>query len=290
MKVVQHLIDLDRRLVRPGTAHRLALVRTGLGAAILFRLATGKWWTAGHRSPELFGPTFAVSWLDTIPSAHTLLVVQLVGCVAAVVAVAGRRHGIALPVAWATYVLLTGIWSSAGKILHNDLLLILASIPLLFAASDARLHDRSASCRWGWPPRAALVIVAAIYFVTGLQKLRHGGLAWATSDNLRWVLYAGARTERSRLPELARHIADHPWLSYGVATATLLTELGAPLILGLRALRPWFVASVAVLHGGVWLTLGLDYSAWFLCVLVVALGGRNPTHRSPDVDASATSS
>jgi hypothetical protein len=264
---------LDERLVRPGSAHRLAIVRTGLAAAILVRLALRQWWLASRQPAALFDPMFAVGWLSQVPPVGVLIAVQVVGVAAAVAAIAGRRVSVTFPVAWVSYLLLAGLWSSAGKILHNDVLLLLASAPFLFAPGDARLGDRSRSTRWGWPVRTSLIIVGLVYFLAGFQKLHHSGLAWVTSDNLRWVLYTGARSDRCPAPGLARAIAGNAALCHAIAAVTLAIELSAPVVLYFRRSRPWFFVAVLLLHGGIWIALGLDYWAWIMCVGVVAVIG-----------------
>ena len=273
MKLPRPLAKLDHLLVRDGPAHTHALVRTGLAVAILVRLAIRQWWLASRQPKAFFDPVFAVRWLHGVPPIGVLVAVQLVGAVAAAAAVLGRRVSISLPVAWISYVFLAGIWSSDGKILHNEVLLILATVPFLFASSGAHLGDRTESSRWGWPTRTSTILIGAVYFTAGVQKLRHSGLAWVTSDNMRWILYGAARTSRSPLPSLARHLADIAWLSHLLAFGLLALELTAPVILFFRRSRPWFFATAVALHGGTWMLLGLDYWAWIMCVGVVTLLG-----------------
>jgi hypothetical protein len=49
----------------------------------------------------------------------------------------------------------------------------------------------------------------------------------------------------------------------------LATESLFFLVLLAPRLRWVFVPAVVALHGATWVTLGLDYSAWVLCVVVV---------------------
>ena len=84
-----------------------------------------------------------------------------------------------------------------------------------------------------------------------------------TSDNLRWALYASGDSD------LALFIADRPWLAHALAAGTLLLELGFPLVL-LRPRAAWlFVPGAVLLHVGIWLAMGLDYSAQAATVVVV---------------------
>lgn len=106
-------------------------------------------------------------------------------------------------------------------------------------------------------------MVAGAYFFAGLAKLVSSGPAWVTSDNLRWALYASGDSD------LALFLADRPWLAHALAAGTLLLELGFPLVL-LRPRTAWvFVPGVVLLHAGIWMAMGLDYSAQAATAVVV---------------------
>jgi hypothetical protein len=107
-----------------------------------------------------------------------------------------------------------------------------------------------------------MVVAAVAYFFCGAAKVLTTGWRWALSDNMQNVLYDGARSPKTHAPELARWIADHGGAARAVAVITLVVELGFPLALVFVRLRPIAVASVVVLHGGIFVLLGLDYSAW----------------------------
>jgi len=154
-----------------------------------------------------------------MPSRHIVLVAQVLGIAAAALAAFGLRARISLPVAWACAVLLNGMATSIGKVVHNDVLLLLCLVPLLPARTsdawsvdawlagrkrDSGIQPSSEMAVWyGWPVRTALVVAAGGYFFTGLAKLVFSGPAWALSDNLLWVLYA-ASDARVTLLQLLR--------------------------------------------------------------------------------------
>lgn len=260
---------LDRRLLAPGTAHRLACVRLVLALTLGIRLAIGEWDVLAQRTDEAFRPVPAVSWLDTVPSASALLVVQLLGLVGAVLAVVGRwpRAGFAL--AWLALLFLGALHSSAGKIMHNEVLLLLACVPVLASPPGARIGDQSSSTAYGWVPRASLAVVGVAYGIAGLQKLVHSGPAWVTSENMRWVLYQGA--DAGVAPVVARWVAGLPVVPNLFALGAVTLELLAPLLLAYRTTRPFYVLAALGMHGSIALLLGLDYSAWVLTVVAVAL-------------------
>jgi hypothetical protein len=259
---------IDRAVFAPGSAHRVACLRIALVLIIGLRLITHQWWSMSGRPAELFRPVSVVSLLETVPSASALLLIEVIGLSAVVLCVLGKWTRPTFFTAWACLFLLAALHSSAGKIMHNEVLLLLASVPVLFAPGWARAWDRRHSIAAGWPPRLSLIVMATVYFMTGLRKLMVSGPEWVASDNLSWVLYAGAQSDQSLSPALAVAIAG-TWLPPLVAGATLFLELGAPLLLWGRRTRYLFAAGIVGMHAGIGLLLGLDYSAWALTVIAL---------------------
>jgi len=259
---------LDQAMFAPGSAHRVACLRTALVVIIGLRLISHQWWSMSGRPAELFRPVPVVSWLATVPPMWLLVVVEVVGLIAVALCVMSKWPRVTFVMAWASLFLLAALHSSAGKIMHNEVLLLLACIPLWFAPSWARPWDRRESTASGWPPRLALVVVAIVYFMTGLKKLISSGLDWVASDNLSWVLYAGAPSDKSVLPAVAIALAG-TWLPPVIAGVSLTLELAAPLLLWGRRSRYLFAAGIVGMHVGIGLLIGLDYSAWALTVIVL---------------------
>ncbi len=190
-----------------------------------------------------------------------------------------------LRIAWLSLLLLGAFHSSAGKIMHNEVLLLLATVPLLFSASDARIGDRRESLQWGWPPRAAMAVLATVYFLTGVQKLRHTGISWVLGDNMSWVLYAGATSQRTPFPELTTAVAGMHWLTHLMAAGAITLEILAPLLLIWPVTRAVFVVGVCAMHASIGLLMGLDYSGWVLTVLAVTLPWNLVGHGGPGLPA-----
>jgi hypothetical protein len=261
--------SLDARLVAPGSAHRLACLRTALAVALAIRIGIGAWTELADRSDAVFEPVLIVSWLGGVPPAGVLVVIQVLGLVAALLAALGRRPRLAFAVAWGALLFLAALHSSAGKIMHNEVLLLLACAPVLFTSAGAHIGDRRVSVAYGWVPRAALAVTGCVYFLAGLQKVIHSGPAWVLSDNMSWVLYQGANA--GAMPGVARWIAGMPLLPNLFALGAISLELLAPVILYVRRTRPFYVIAALGMHGSITLLLGLDYSAWVLTVAAVAL-------------------
>jgi hypothetical protein len=280
----------ERYLFPAASAERLAALRIGLCAILAGRLATGPYVDLGGQPRELFRPISFMELMPAMPPQPVVLALQAAGVLAAVLATVGLRTRVTLPLAWACAVVLNGMLTSTGKVVHNDLVLLLCLVPLLAAPAadawslDARRGPHVVPGRpsrlYGWPLRTAAIVVAGAYFFAGLAKLVHSGPAWVTSDNLRWALYASGDSE------LALFIADRPWLAHALAAGTLLLELSFALVL-LVPRAAWILVPGAVLfHAGIWLAMGLDYSAQAATAVVVftnwpvvvtALRRRRPT-------------
>lgn len=276
---------LDARLLAPGSAHRLACVRAVLALALALRIGIGAWTDLASRPDAVFQPVLIVSWLDGVPPAGVLVAVQVAGVGAALLAAIGRRPRLMFALGWLALLFLGALHTSAGKIMHNEVLLLLACVPLLFAPSDAQVGDRRISIRHGWGPRASLAVVGSVYFLTGLQKAIHSGPSWFLGENMSWVLYQGA--DAGSLPALARWIAGLPVVPNLFALGAISLELLAPVILYVRRTRPFYVLAALGMHGSITVLLGLDYTAWVLAVAAVALPwdriGRRAGSRTSEV-------
>ena len=268
----------------PGSARRLAVARIGLATLLAIRMSRGIYSKLAGQPPALFRPLSFMHAFGSMPSRNIVLIAQSVGVVAAVLAAIGLRARVTLPLAWVCGVLLNGMATSVGKVVHNDVMLILCLVPLLPArtsdvwsldsllarhrSSPARRPVQEFGVSYGWPVRTALVAAAGAYFFTGLAKLVFSGPAWVLSGNLRWVLYA-ASDARGSPNALSLFIADRLWLAHAVALGTLAVELGFPLVLWKPRLAWFFVPGAVSLHLAIWATLGLDYSGWAGTVLIL---------------------
>jgi hypothetical protein len=287
----------------PEDARRLAALRIGLCGLLAWRLAIGDFSFVADQPAALFQPVSFMKLLPEMPSHDFVVALQVAGVAAALLAAAGLWMRLSLPVAFASALVLNGMLNSTGKIVHNDVLLLLCLVPLLASPGAAGaawrlrhlgptgqggLTGRLAPLRrrgmggeqrrggagpirgeaYGWPVRTAMVVVALAYFFVGLQKLRFSGLDWVTSDNLRWALYASSDSQ-AEPNALALFVADRVWLAHLLAAGTVFVELCFPLALVLPRLRWLLVPAVVSLHLGIWLAMGLDYSAQALTVIIV---------------------
>jgi len=260
---------VDARLVAPGPAYRLLEVHTLVTLVIALRLAARDWTLVAERPADLTFRATLVGWFPAPVPAWLLVALQVAGLAGAALVLLRRHPRLGLAVAWGAYALLTGLWGSSGKVMHNDVLTVTVGLVLLLAPLPARgTPARQERVAWGWPPRAALAVVATVYLLTGVQKLRHSGVSWVLGDNMAWVLRHGTSPFGDGFTHL---VADHVWLTQLLAAGALGLELAAPVLLAVRATRIPFAVAVAVMHGSIWAFLGLDYSAWVLTVAAVVV-------------------
>ncbi len=262
-------------LFAPGDPRRLAAVRIGLGGLLAARLASGPYPELATQPEALFRPISFLRLLERMPSPEVVAVLQAFALGAAVLATVGLLTRVTLPLAWLAALPLVAMTSSLGKVVHNDVLLLLCLVPLLPSRAgaawslDARQRPPAGpGPAYGWPVRTAMVVVAGAYFFSGLAKLLHAGPAWVAGGNLRWVLYASSDSQPAPNP-FALFVADRPLLAHLVAAATLAVELGFPLVLWRPRLAWLFVPAVVAIHAGIGLAMHLDYSAMAATVLVV---------------------
>ena len=266
---------LEGWLFAPGDPRRLAAVRIGLCALLVVRLARGTYPELATQPPALFRPISFLRLLERMPSPETVAVLQALAMAAGVLAMVGLLTRVTLPLAWLAALPLVAMTSSLGKVVHNDVLLLLCLVPLLVSPAGAAwsldARQRPGAGRggaFGWPVRTAMVVVAGAYFFSGLGKLLHAGPAWVASGNVRWVLYASSDSQPVPNP-FALFVADRPLLAHLVAAATLAVELGFPLVLWRPRLVWLFVPAVLGMHAGIGLAMHLDYTAMATTVLVV---------------------
>jgi hypothetical protein len=260
---------LDRFLFVPGPVGRVRTMRVLLAALIALRVGLGPYRGLAGQPEALFRPVWFLAGLPHMPSVGQIVAVQVVGVLAALLAVVGWRERWTFAVGWASLLVLGGLRASRAKIMHNDVLLLLVGAVIVLAPVGGRALDRRRRPDTGWPAQAALLVVGGAYFLTGFQKVVASGPAWVISDNLRVVMYRAAGSGKAPTDAVALFIADRAWLAHVLALATIVVELGGLAIWRWARLRPWYWLATAGLHVGIYLTHGLDYWAWIATTGIV---------------------
>ena len=263
----------DRWLFAPGDPRRLAAARIILCLVVAARVSRPLFADLAGQPEPLFRPRSFMLLLDAMPGRGLTIASQAATLALLLAAGIGLKPRITLPLAWAGATFLFGMETSLGKVVHHDVLPLLAMVPILFAPSgeawavDARRSDPAPSARVGWPVRTAGVLVAGVYLMAGVSKLVFTGPAWVLGDNLRNILYAASDSHGGNA--LALLVADRPWLASTIAAGTIAFELTLWLVLVRPRLAPLYVGWAAAIHTGIWLTIGINYVSWAWTVAAV---------------------
>lgn len=149
------------------------------------------------------------------------------------------------------------------------------------AATQAESGDHGAVVERGdaFAEAGAIAGLAATYVDSGLSKLLNGGLAWADASSVQTaILTQHAVDDSSPLGRYSAFVVEHRGAAFALASATLVLELGAFLmIVGPRIRAAW-----AVLLVGFHVNVSLVTQTIFYvqaCVLLLAFAF--PLDRAP---------
>ena len=142
--------------------------------------------------------------------------------------------------------------SSWGQVLWLENLMVLQLLVVGFARSGDAWTIRSRagpppapSVSYGWPLRLAALVTVTTYVLSGVSKLRIGGLEWMWGDTLRnHIAFSAARLELfgETASPLGRAVVAHGWLLRPCAVLAVALELAAPVaLLGGRPRTVWVV-------------------------------------------------
>lgn len=262
---------IDGFLFGAEPAGRVRATRLGLSLLLAVRLATFPYRDLAGQPKILFEPVWFLRPLDSMPSETVIATVQVVGIIAALLAALAWKERWTFLIAWSCLLFDGGLRASRGKIQHNETLFLLVCAAFILAPVGMRVLDRTVSRRYGWPVRTGLTVIASVYFLTGFQKMVTSGPDWVLSDNMRNVLYTAPLNNKAPTDSVALFAANRAWLATTIAVVTLVIELGFPAILIWPRCRPWFAGAVVLMHTTIYLTHGLEYSAWALTVVIVLI-------------------
>lgn len=206
------------------------------------------------------------------PGAPAMRVLREATTAALLATLAGLATNVAMLAAFALQLVQEGLLNSLGKVTHSTIPLLHAMLFFALApcggawsldAAIRRLRGRrdgastethrSRTSRFArWPFELLLVELAFYYFDAGLTKLRVGGLAWADGYTLQFHLVEHDTA-------LGRLVAPHLGLCALLSGGALAFELGFPLAVPFRRLRPWFLTAGACFHVGNYLLLDLIF-------------------------------
>lgn len=291
---------LEERWFAPARPGPLGLCRALFFVTLLLRVAPGLNSAAWADVPRVFWmPTdlFAVLHLG-VASPVVLTLLDLTWCGALALACVGLWTRAATAVAFVLGVYLLGLPQCFGKIDHWSGLLVLTMGVLALARTgdawsiDAHLRWRrgaappAPSGEYRWPIETARLLLVLVFFAAGIAKLRQGGLAWMSAENMRAILltphYANDRT----LPELGLIAAESPLFCSLLALATIVAEAGAPLALLGGPVAGVVVGTLFAMQIGIATLLGVHGTFPFLACYVFWLPWRGMLAVAPDARAA----
>jgi hypothetical protein len=188
-------------------------------------------------------------------------------------------------VAFTLGVYILGLPNNFGTEFHYDTLVLMTLGILAIARSGddwsldrvlrawRRDPGRIAPVEWSgeytWPIKFVQLVMALIFFAAGVAKIRHGGLAWITSNTMGIMLvqqqYHVANADP--LTRLGLTIAAHPWLCSILAASTMTFETIYPLALISARARAVIVPSVFLMQVGIRVVLGPTFGQYLICNL-----------------------
>jgi hypothetical protein len=310
--VRSRLARLERYWFEPRAEFELGVFRMLIGLWLLYTWFAGlapRLRAAVDRPPELALPPHLLRWLGLpvpVPE-HIVNVAEWLFPALAFLVVAGVYTRPVLALVTALFVWFEGSHNAWGYTSHSTILPALILIILCFAPGVQRLSldarrdpALSAELPSAWPVRLVLLLIALLYFGSGLSKLRHSGLAWADGETLAFYMSGGSPRGTGSLqrfladpslpvaarfrdgfglvdyawvadpPSFARKLADIPWLMKLTSAAVLALELGFPLaLLGRRAMITCLTLGAAF-HLGVYALMRIDFMAYLVsyCLFV----------------------
>jgi hypothetical protein len=264
---MRRAVVIEGWLMAPAPATRLAVFRILIGVFsagyLLARLPVLL--AMGDESRIEWEPVGVLWWLDDPLPGWAVRCAVLVTIALAVGFATGVAFRIVGPAFALALLFVTTYRSSNGQLLWFDNLLVLHAVLIgCSPAADAlQLGGRGEavvgeSPRYGWPLRLAAIVTAVTYALAGVAKLRIGGTGWLDGDSLRnHVAFSATRLRvlGGTPSPLAEPMMNMGWLFTPLAIATLVIELGAPLVLVMSKLRVPWVALAWSMHAAIAATM-----------------------------------
>lgn len=268
---------MKRLLDATAPATRLAALRVVVGVFVLVYLV-GRlpvFLALADRPDEDFEGVGVLAPLASPPAGGVLITVVIVALATGLAATLGWRYR-PNAVAFAAAVLfLTTLRGSWGQLLHFENLMVLQLLVLAVSpAAEAwsldakrmapgnRPETDAFSIRYGWPLAVLALVTVVTYVITGVAKLRYGGLDWVSGDTLRnHIAYSAARLDLlgGNPPVLAEIAVRWESMLAVAAFGTVALELSAPVaLIGHRARNAWVLATW-LMHVGILLTMAVGF-------------------------------
>lgn len=244
-----------------GQTERLAVFRILVGAyATLFLVIRfPHLWDAVDRPTRMWEPIGVLSPLNDVPDPRLVRMALLVTVVCGVLFTIGIAFRVTGPTFAVLFLAVTTFRLSWGSVLHTEHVVVVHVLLIGFcpAAAGAYTPKRSAlraTRSDPWALQIAALVTVLGYFVSGITKLRIGGLDWLSGDALRnQVAFDNVRKTLlgDASSPLAAWAVRNDSLFALFAPLTIAVELLAPLALIRSRFRVVWIASAWSFHVGV---------------------------------------
>jgi hypothetical protein len=298
MRRHRSLADVWNRFwFEPGPAARLALARAVFCLVAFFFYLFHDFSEWGTAAP-FWMPIWTFEKLHlTVPPPAAIVAAQIVWKLSLAMSGVGlfTRASTVTAAVLGTYLL--GLPHNFGATQHYDTLIVFALWILAFSrAGDVRSLDalrardrgdvirRSIDGEYAWPIRAMWVLTGLVFFGAGTSKLRHSGIEWALSDNLRLLLIRGYYhvSDGDPLTSWGLFIAHYSWLSRLVAASALALETFYIFVVFSWRLRRWVGGAGLLFFVGIRMLMGPTFEPYLVCGLFLV-----PWHRVESAVLSA---
>jgi hypothetical protein len=240
---------------------------------IYLNVDVSAWGTVSH---AFWRPTafFAALHLEPLTAA-SLDILQTIWRISLMCSAIGLFTRVSMTVAALLGFYLLGLPHNFGHTYHFDALLVISmAILAMSRAGDAVSIDRwrtgapepSPSGEYTWPIRMIWVAMSLVFFAAAVAKLRHSGLEWITSNNMKVILTRAVYhvSDADPLTNFGLWIAAHDWLTHLLAAVALIIELGFIVSLVSPVARIIFVPAAFALLVGIRVLMGPTFGGFLI--------------------------
>ena len=262
------------RWFAPVPARRVRIVRSAtFGYAVGWLLVRGPYLADVAGLPERrYQPIGVLRVASSPPPDQLVAIVWIATLVACGMSTANRYLRLSAPVGAVGMLFLATFTSSFGQVFHTEHLLVLHLVVLGLAAVVEPPEPAEGTVS-GWPLNLMMSIVAVVYVVAGIAKLRYSGFDWVTGDVLRnWIAIDNLRKLlfEDLYSPIGGWLSAVGWVWGPIAAATIVVEIGAPLALVPGRVRYVWLAMAWGFHVGVFALMAISFPYQLLGVAYAA--------------------
>jgi predicted DCC family thiol-disulfide oxidoreductase YuxK len=261
------------RYVDPATPGTLGAIRTLAAGTLLLIVAWDDLPATAHHAAAIAEPAAWLGVVSSWPALHALMhsesalrALEAVTLAALFGAMIGWRTRLMLVLSLSGYLLVGALLRQYSHFFHQGLvpwyvLLVLAvtpsgdgwSVDRLLNLARGRAVPTAPARIYGWGRFACWAVLAVVYVVAALSKLKIGGLDWWAGENLRWIIYHDTLNSTEFNWTWGLALSGQPdWVFAAIGLSALLLELLYPLVLFSRRARLVLPVGIIAMHVGIY--------------------------------------